>query len=364
MPIPGYRILRELGRGGMATVYLAEQESLGRVVALKRLQVQGAADAELAQRFLHEARTVAQLAHPHIVAIYDFGAVPSGPYLAMEYLGAGDLKQRIETGPLRPALALKVVAEVARALDHAHRRGIVHRDVKPENILFRDDGSAVLSDFGIARTTSRATRLTGIGLAIGTPRYMSPEQARGRADLDGRSDLYSLGVVLFEVLTGQEPYRAESDLDVVVQHVQAPLPRLPEPLRRYQPLIDGLMAKAPADRLPNAGALLREIEACSAPELGRRPTAAVRPAPSVHSAGAGVASRTDSESLPPLPSRNTAAPGEPASGVPASVWAFGGGAAALLLMLLLALAMEPRTPVFVGAGGAEGGSVMSRRQGD
>ena len=246
--IPGYRIVRVLGQGGMATVYLALQESLGREVALKLLSDRYAQDAEAASRFVREARTAARLVHRHIVGIHDVGSHDGRPYLAMEYLPGDSLPaQRTE-----PAQALQAVREIALALDHAHREGVVHRDVKPENILLRADGSHALADFGIARTADMATVMTREGVTLGTPHYMSPEQLQGKP-LDGRSDLYSLGVVLYQLLTGALPYQGTDGWSVGVQHISAAVPHLPPQLARLQPLVDRLMAKDPADR-PQSGA--------------------------------------------------------------------------------------------------------------
>jgi serine/threonine protein kinase/tetratricopeptide (TPR) repeat protein len=251
--IPGYRIVRELGRGGMATVYLAVQESLGREVALKLLTRRLAEDPGAAERFVREARTAARLVHRHIVGIHDVGtAAVEGqgrqPYLAMEYL-PGDT---LSVGPIAPRKALELAREIALALDHAHRQGVVHRDIKPDNILRRADGSSALADFGIARTADAGPGVTQEGITLGTPHYMSPEQLQGQ-ELDGRSDLYSLGVVLYQLLTGEVPFKGTDGWSVGVQHISAPLPRLPAALARYQGVVDALMAKDPARR-PQTGA--------------------------------------------------------------------------------------------------------------
>lgn len=249
--IPGYRIVRELGRGGMATVYLAVQESLGREVALKLLTRRLAEDPAAAERFVREARTAARLVHRHIVGIHDVGAHDAGlgkqPYLAMEYL-PGDT---LATGSMPPRQALEVAREIALALDHAHKEGVVHRDIKPDNILRRADGSTALADFGIARTADGGGGVTQEGVTLGTPHYMSPEQLQGK-ELDGRSDLYSLGVVLYQLLTGEVPYKGTDGWNVGIQHISAPLPHLPHALSRYQPVLDALLAKDP-DRRPQTG---------------------------------------------------------------------------------------------------------------
>ncbi len=197
--LPGFDIERELGEGAMATVYLATQRSLQRKVALKVMAAALAADPSFAERFLREGRTLARLSHPNTVTIHDIGNVGSCYYMAMEYLPNGTLKERIQQG-LDPEQGLAYVRQVAAALGYAHSQGLVHRDVKPANILFRADGTAVLSDFGIAKSIEDNTQFTQVGFAVGTPSYMSPEQARGQ-EIDGRADLYALGVVLYEILT-------------------------------------------------------------------------------------------------------------------------------------------------------------------
>ncbi len=259
MQIPGYTIERELGHGGMATVYLAVQDSLGRPVALKIMSPALAADRTFSERFLKEARTIAQLSHPHIVAVYDVGVAGHDHYLALEYVGAGDLKSHIRHGARPPAEAFKIVRDIASALGYAHSKGFVHRDVKPENVLFRDNGTAVLTDFGIARAVSSGTRMTGMGMSIGTPHYMSPEQARGK-DVDGRADIYALGIVLYEMLTGKVPYDAEETLAIGIMHVSEPVPTLPQPLSGHQALLDRMLAKDPANRFNTAEALIEAID--------------------------------------------------------------------------------------------------------
>jgi serine/threonine-protein kinase PpkA len=255
--IPGYRIQKEIGHGGMATVYLAVQESLNRRVALKVMAPALSADRNFSERFLKEARTVAQLSHPNILSIYDIGVSGYHHYIAMEYISGGDLKAKIAQG-LSPASALGILKQMAAALCHAHERGFVHRDIKPENILFREDGSCVLTDFGIARAVGSNTRMTGTGMSIGTPHYMSPEQARGK-EVDGRSDLYSLGVVFYEMLTGRVPFDADDTFAVGLMHINDPIPDLPAGFDRYQPFIDHLLAKEAEERFSSAQALLANL---------------------------------------------------------------------------------------------------------
>mgnify|MGYP005844632863 CR=1 FL=1 len=257
--IPGYRIERELGRGGMATVYLAVQESLQRRVALKVMKAALAADEEFAERFVREARTAAGLQHASIVSIHDAGQTGHHSYLAMEFVSGGELKDRLREGGMPSAEAMVVLRQIAAGLDYAHGKGFVHRDVKPENILFRDDGTAVLSDFGIARAVDSSTRMTATGLSIGTPHYMSPEQARGR-ELDGRSDLYALGVLFYEMLTGQVPFDAQDSFAVSYKHINDPLPQLPPALAKFQPILDRLLAKDPGDRYQSGAELIADLD--------------------------------------------------------------------------------------------------------
>lgn len=259
--IPGYRMLRQLGRGGMATVYLAIQESVDREVALKVMSPALLVDPNFGERFLREARIAAMLHHRHVVGIHDVSHAGDLHYIAMEYIGGGPVLSGIGA-PLAPALALRVTREIATALAYAQEKGIVHRDVKPDNILLRDDGSAVLTDFGIARAHESALRMTRTGAIIGTPHYMSPEQARGRA-VDGRADLYSLGIVLHEMLVGHVPYRAEDSLAVGIMHITEPVPALPKELVALQGLLDRLLAKEPDDRFQSGhevAAAITELE--------------------------------------------------------------------------------------------------------
>jgi len=259
LEIPGYIIQRVIGRGGMATVYLAVQESLGRDVALKVLLPALAQDPIATERFLREARFAAQLHHPNIIAIYEVGVANGNPYMSMAYKPGGTVAQTTQ-GQDDPTFALRVVRDIAKALDYAHSRGVVHRDVKPENILRRDDGSCVLSDFGIAAALAAQTGLTDEGTSVGTPHYMSPEQLRGEK-VDGRADLYSLGIVFYQLLTGELPYQGTDGWAIGMQHISAPIPRLPESLSRMQPLVDSLLAKTPEERPQTGAELVGRVDA-------------------------------------------------------------------------------------------------------
>jgi len=213
--IPGYRIESLLGQGGMANVFLAIQESFERHVALKVMSPLLNSDPSFAARFKREARIVAQLSHASIVPVFDVGEHQWHHYLSMEYLPGGDLKRRILQGGGDLNLALNVCTALSAALDLAHRKGFVHRDIKPANILFRADGTPVLTDFGIARVFDSGRSMTVAGMLVGTPSYMSPEQVKG-LELDGRSDLYSIGIVFFEILTGSVPFNADSTLSTAL----------------------------------------------------------------------------------------------------------------------------------------------------
>ncbi|HSX91119.1 MAG TPA: serine/threonine-protein kinase [Pseudomonas sp.] len=260
--IPGYQIERELGDGAMATVYLATQRSLERKVALKIMAAALAADRSFCERFLREGKTLARLSHPHTVTIYDIGNVGTHYYMAMEYLPNGTLKERIAAG-LRAEQGLGYLRQIASALGYAHGMGLVHRDVKPANILFRADGTAVLSDFGIAKSLEDRTQFTQAGFAVGTPSYMSPEQARGQ-QIDGRADLYALGVVFYEILTGKLPYVGADSLSTALAHLTEPLPSLPIEQGRYQEILAKLLAKDPAQRFANAAELIAALDSLPA----------------------------------------------------------------------------------------------------
>lgn len=251
--IGNYRLIRLIGTGGFAEVYEAEDPLLERKVALKLLLPQLSRSPELIARFEREVQSVAALDHPGIVPIYSVGNADGEHYYAMRMLPGGDLRDRIERG-LTPPQALSILIQLADAFAHAHRNGIVHRDVKPENILFDDQRHPVLTDFGVAKMLRDQSRLTATGMAIGTPAYLSPEQARG-GQVDARADLYSLGVILFEMLTGRPPYDGPDPLSVALMHVTEPPPKLPAALQALQPLLDPLMAKDPAARFETAAAL-------------------------------------------------------------------------------------------------------------
>jgi formylglycine-generating enzyme required for sulfatase activity len=257
-----YEILEEIGHGGFATVYRARDPNLEQVVAVKVLHGAYTERPDLVQRFLNEAREAVRLKQRGIVRIYTVGEDDGVPYIAMEYLPGGTLAGRLHDEPLPLDAAIAVVEQVAAALDHAHKRGLVHRDVKPANVLFDDEGHAVLVDFGLVKSLAESG-MTAEGTSLGTPTYMAPEQAGSNAEVDGRADVYALGVVAYEMLAGHVPFEAETPLSVLHAHVHdAP----PDPCALNQALDPGVasavlkaLEKAPADRYQTAGAFAREL---------------------------------------------------------------------------------------------------------
>lgn len=246
--IPGYQILRQLGSGGMATVYLAVQSSLERKVAIKVLRNTAEDDPERTEkRFLREGRTLAKITHRNVCGIYDIAKVNDIAYIAMEYLDGGTLVDKLRVG-VSVGESISIVVQLASALEEAHKLGIIHRDLKPANVMLRGGKVPVLTDFGIARElTAAQTRITAENMIVGTPIYMSPEQVSG-GEVDGRSDLYALGVMFFELLTGRPPFKGETPIAVCMQHLTAPIPRLGEDLADLQPVLDAMLAKRREDR--------------------------------------------------------------------------------------------------------------------
>jgi serine/threonine protein kinase len=258
-PVPGYNVVHIIGQGGQAQVYLAEREHDGLRVALKVLNRALRNDPVFLERFVREYKLVASLDSAFVARIYDQGFTGDHPYIAMEFLPSGTLASRIREG-LTTRATLRIAAQIAQALDAIHARGIVHRDLKPANILFRADGRPVLVDFGLARDLRVNSTLTVAGQFLATPRYMSPEQCLGRP-VDARSDLYSLGAVLYEMMTGRKIYDGANAAEVINMHVNAPPPQLAELLAVHQPLLDRLLAKNPADRFQSAAEVLTQLDA-------------------------------------------------------------------------------------------------------
>ena len=259
-----YALVRVLGSGGMAKVYLAHDEVLGRDVALKMLRGAYAEDEEFVERFKREAQAAARLSHPNIVAVYDRGRAEDGSYyIAMEYVPGGTLKERIvRDGALSPGISAGVAEQIADALSAAHDQGVVHRDIKPQNALVTRSGDIKVTDFGIARAAASPS-VTATSVVLGTAAYMSPEQAQGKV-VGPQSDLYSLGVVLYEMLTGSLPFEAENPVAVSMQHVNepAPSPRAanPEVPEALDAITMRLLAKDPEDRYPSAAALVNDLD--------------------------------------------------------------------------------------------------------
>ncbi|MCP4216460.1 MAG: serine/threonine protein kinase [bacterium] len=252
--IPGYKVKKKLGQGGMASVYMGVPDKLDRVVAIKIMHPHIFDNPRLAKRFAKEARTLKDLNHPNIVTIHDVAKVKNCNYIVMEYFQY-NLKELIEKkGRMDPESALHIISRIADALFYAHKKNVIHRDVKPDNIMFRKDGTPVILDFGIAKHMDSDTKITVTGTSVGTPQYMSPEQCNA-VKLDGRSDLYSLGVVFFEMLTGKAPYRDKTMMGIVRQHLDPEVPRLPRNLKEYQPIIDKLMAKEKRRRIRSKDSL-------------------------------------------------------------------------------------------------------------
>lgn len=260
-----YLITEIIGAGGMATVYKGYRADIDRYVAIKVLPPHPGLDSQFVERFKLEARTIAKLQHPHILPLYDYGAEGDILYLVMAYIDGGSLADRIDHRPLKPAEATKLLRQVAIALDYAHRQGVIHRDIKPANILLDKEGNLLLADFGIARLASNeGDKLTATGGLLGTPAYMSPEQARGD-DVTSSTDVYALGVVLYEMLTGKQPYEAETPMKVLLKHITDPVPRLanadPE---RFNPAMELVMARAlaksPTNRYQTATEMADDLE--------------------------------------------------------------------------------------------------------
>jgi predicted Ser/Thr protein kinase len=259
---PDYEVLQELGKGGMATVYRARERMLDREVAIKVLPFSLAFDDSFVERFMREARTSARLEHPHIIPIHGVGQAGQVTYFVMQLLRGQSLSDRLlERGPLGAAETRRVLIETASALGYAHRNGVVHRDVKPDNILLDEAGRCVVTDFGIARSGSDP-KLTAAGTSVGTPRYMSPEQARAK-EVDGRSDIYSLGVVGYECLTGRTPFDGTDAFAILMDHINAPVPSpvlgTPEARALYA-VIERMLAKRADDRFADADELVAALD--------------------------------------------------------------------------------------------------------
>jgi hypothetical protein len=286
--IAGYTIERLLGRGGMARVYLATQRALDRRVAVKVLDA-NAAEPAAVQRFEQEARLIAKLSHPHIVGVYDIGRTASDElYYAMPYLPEGDLRRR--TLPLASDDVARLLGSVLDALEHAHTHGVIHRDIKPENILFDALGRPLLADFGVAFSEMKRERVTTIGFTVGSAGYMSPEQARGHA-VDGRADLYGVGVLAYELLTGELPFTGPDTVAIAIAQFEQPIPRLPSNLLHWQAFIDRALQPQPSARFETARTMREALPtiaaASAAPSKSRNGLIAAIAALLIAAAGLG-----------------------------------------------------------------------------
>ncbi|MDD3826704.1 MAG: protein kinase, partial [Anaerolineae bacterium] len=287
-----YKITEKLGEGGMAVVYKGYQQSLNRYVAIKVLRQELAQDEEFVARFRREALAVADLDHPNILHVYDAGFVQGMYYIVMAFVDGGSLRDLVSQGPLEPEYALSIASQVADALHHAHQRGIVHRDVKPNNILLSRDGRPLLSDFGIAKALHESTGLTRTGMSIGTPEYMAPEQIQGQK-VDARTDIYALGIVLYEMLAGWAPFSSTTPVAALYKQVNEP----PPPLRQanisipawMEAVVAKALAKSPLDRYQQASDFAEALRQRQAPARTPGPTRIATPAkmPRVEPEGKG-----------------------------------------------------------------------------
>ena len=256
--VPGYAIVKEIATSNFSSVFLARSERLRRNVVLKVMN-RGESEREMAdaERFQREYEIISSITHRAIAEIYDFGQQPRNLYLSMEYFPCGDLRDRLRN-PLSVDESLYYLRAIAEALRVIHVFGILHRDLKPANVMLREDNSPVLIDFGLARRSMDDVGTTGVGQVLGSPYYISPEQAQGQR-VDARTDLYSLGVMFYEMLTGQRPYLGRSAMAIMSQHSTSPVPQLPEPTAAQQPLLDRLMAKQQSARYASADELLADL---------------------------------------------------------------------------------------------------------
>jgi len=258
LQVPGYDIEERIGRGGMASVYRARQHTFDRDVALKVLKPDLSEDESFCQRFVQESLIVAKLHHSNIVQVYDVGEFQNNFYIAMEYLNGGDLNSRLKQG-LAIRETINIIKQSASALDFAHRKNIIHRDIKPDNIMFREDGAAVITDFGIAKEVDSDLNLTQTGLIVGTPKYMAPEQIRGGSPTP-QADIYSLGILLFQCLTDQLPFVGKDMVSTAYKHFNDPVPTLPPVIAVFQPILERMLAKDPDDRYERAAEIVEALD--------------------------------------------------------------------------------------------------------
>ncbi len=256
--IEGYRVLRKIGEGGMAQIFLAQGAEGGPPQVLKVMQLDKAVEADGLQRFIQEFALLAQIQHPNVARIFRQDFSVAHAYIAMEYFPQGDLRARMKYSTITPEMAISYIKQIAAGLSAIHDVGIVHRDMKPDNLMFRQDGSLAIADFGVAKQTVMKITDTGDGDIVGTPYYLSPEQALGEP-VDARCDIYSLGVLAFELLTGRKPYHASSAQELLRMHVQEPVPLLPPEHAALQAVMESMMAKNREQRYPSARTLLDDL---------------------------------------------------------------------------------------------------------
>lgn len=280
--LPNFELTKEIGRGGMSRVYLGRQLQPKRDVAIKIVSPGSAPDPAFLASLKQEGDTVASMSHDNIVTVFACGVVDNHYFLAMEILSGGDLTEKIKKG-LRPEEAVEVMIQIGGALGHAHKKNVLHRDIKPENVMFHESGKAVLVDFGIAKEGDAESSFTQVGAVVGTPHYMSPERCMGKP-IDARSDLYAMGVMFFEMLTGHKVFEGRDTFAVSYAHVYEPVPPLPPEHARFQPIVNKLLAKDPKDRYQSAAEMVAALKkhragapAAAEPATRRMDTAVATP---------------------------------------------------------------------------------------
>ena len=320
-----YRVVEQLGSGGMATVYKGYQPSLDRYVAIKVMHPMFKGNPQFFERFKREARIVAKLEHPNIIPIHDFNEHKGEAYLVMRYVEGDTLKPHMEGQPMPSDEVLRVIRPVCSALNYAHSQGVLHRDIKPSNIMVTTDGSIFVTDFGLARMVEAGESTLSQDMMVGTPQYISPEQAQGVKDLDGRTDIYSLGVVLYEMLTGRVPFSADTPFATVHDHIYTPLPPPSSVNPNINPAVERMLLKAlaknPEDRYPTAKDLFEAVETALAAQITQLPPVAQTPAPVI--------------APTPTPEEKTTLSTRKQSSTPWWVWAGGAGLVVLIVAVLL-----------------------------
>lgn len=358
--IPNFEIDREIGRGGMSKVYLGFQLEPKRKVAIKIVSPGAAGDEAFLHSLKQEGDTVAAMSHDNILTIYACGVIQGHYYMCMEVLPGGDLTEKVKRG-MRPDDALEVMIQIGNALEHAHRKGILHRDIKPENVMFHESGKAVLVDFGIAKDMASTSSFTQVGAVVGTPHYMSPERCMGKS-IDARSDLYAMGVMFYEMLTGRKVFEGRDTFAVSYAHVYEPVPPLPPEHARFQGIVNKLLAKDPEDRYADAATMVEALKRARSGGPANEPsTRRLGTGTSEALKGGGVPDGATVVSTPtPAPTGARAATGAAAGesptlitrprsplpgGLPLVPVAAGGGALVLLVLALLFWPkVEPAAP--------------------